>query len=264
MPASRIVLWVASIAGIALLVRSLLTGPVPMWVAGSLLLLYLVLTGVGWFFPQLEMYADAVWRGRPGQHRVALTFDDGPHPQTTRKVLRLLAKRGNVATFFVLGSKALAHADVVREIHEAGHTLGLHGFIHDRLYAFKTPRQVVADIQATQQAVEQACGVRPTLFRPPLGHLSPRTAAGARRAGVTIVAWNVMGLDGLGSSDPGRVERRVTTRLRDGALILLHDSAEHDDHEPAGVAALPRILEAIEQRSLRTVSVQDYVAEAQS
>jgi peptidoglycan/xylan/chitin deacetylase (PgdA/CDA1 family) len=263
MPVARIMLWVASIGGIAVLLRSLLIGPVPIWFAALGLLLYVVLTAVGWVFPQLEMYGDVVWRGRCGRGRVALTFDDGPHPHSTRQVLRILEQRGHRATFFVLGRKALAHPDVVREIHAAGHTLGLHGFIHDRLYAFRPPRRVLADIQATQRAVQDACGVRPALFRPPLGHVSPRTAAGARRAGVTIVAWNVMGLDGLPASDPDRVARRVSQRIRDGAIVLLHDGAEHDDHEPAALRALPRILEEIEARELRTVSVADFVTEAE-
>ena len=262
MPFARIVLWVASLGGLAMLVRTLLIDPLPLWLAVMLMLGYLVLTALGWVFPQLQMYGDVLWRGRPGAGRVALTFDDGPHPGTTRETLRILAREGHKATFFVVGRKALAHPEVVREIHEAGHSLGVHGFAHDRLYAFKPPRQVVADIQATQRAVEQACGVRPTLFRPPLGHVSPRTAAGAKRAGMTIVACSVMALDGLSQGNSDRVVRRVLRGLRDGAIVLLHDAAEHDDFEPASVAALPAILEQLDSRGLRTVGVEQYAEEA--
>jgi len=261
MPAARIVLWVTSIGAVALLVRSLMVGPIPLGLASALLAAYAVLTAVGWFFPRLQMYGDALWRGRPGQNRVALTFDDGPNPQSTRKVLRELERSGHRATFFVLGAKARAHPEVVREIHAAGHTLAIHGFIHDRLYAFKPPRRVVDDIRAAQDAVAHACGVRPTLFRPPLGHVGPRTAAGAKRAGVRLVAWSAKGLDGFAGSRPERVLRRVVHGLRDGAIVLLHDAAERDDYEPAGVGILPRLLQTIDQRGLRTVGVEEFAAE---
>ena len=262
MPPARIALWVTSFGAVALLARSVLLGPVPIGVAVAAFLLYATLTCVGWIFPQLEMYGDVVWRGQAGQQRIALTFDDGPHPDSTRKVLRLLAERGLVASFFLVGKKAAAHPDVVREIHAAGHTLGLHGYSHERLFAFKPPREVARDIERTQQAVEEACGVRPTLFRPPLGHVSPRVAAGARRAGVQVVAWNVMSLDGFEGVEPPSVVERITRRLRDGAIVILHDAAERDGYEPASVEALPAILDAIAARGLRTVGVEQFVDEA--
>jgi peptidoglycan-N-acetylglucosamine deacetylase len=257
MPPGRIALWVASVGGLALLLRTLLIDPLPMWVAVSAFVAYAVLCTVGVLWPQLEMYGDVEWRGEPGAKAVALTFDDGPNPKTTRKVLQILARGGHKATFFVVGKKALEHADVLREIHAAGHEIGLHGHRHDRLYSLKTPKYVVADIARAQSAVEQSTGLRPTLFRPPVGYVSSRTAAGAKRAGVRTVAWSARGVDGLGFADPDRVYQRIERKLVDGAIVLLHDSAERDDFEPASVEILPRLLEEIEERGLRTVTVSE-------
>lgn len=264
MPPARIVLWVASIGGLALLGRTLLVEPLPTWVAVCAFLSYAALCTVGVLWPQLEMYGDVEWRGEPGQKAVALTFDDGPNPRTTRKVLQILERGGHRATFFVVGRKALAHADVVREIHEAGHELGLHGFAHDRLYSLKPPKYVADDIARTQQAVEQAVGTRPGLFRPPVGYLSSRTAAGAKRAGVRVIAWSARGMDGLGPADADVVYRRIEEKLVDGAIVLLHDSAERDDFEPASVEILPRLLEELEDRGLRTVTVSELLDGAES
>ena len=101
---------------------------------------YVALATAGVLIPQLEMYGDMLWRGTPGARTVALTFDDGPHPETTRRVLEMLrANGGQRATFFVVGRKARQYPDVVREIHAAGHAIGLHGYEHDRLYALKPP-----------------------------------------------------------------------------------------------------------------------------
>jgi peptidoglycan-N-acetylglucosamine deacetylase len=261
MPPARVALWVSSIAGLALLGRSLVVGPPPLWVPAAALVIYFSLAAAGIVLPQLEMFGDVVWRGPTGRRQLALTFDDGPHPVTTRTVLGLLAQRGHHATFFVLGRKALLFPDVVREIHEAGHTLGIHGHSHPWLYALRSPRAVADDIARAQAAVESAAGVRPTLFRPPIGRVSPRVAAGARRAGVTTVAWTVRGLDGVSMTRPDDVLRRLRKKLGDGSIVLLHDAAEDDDFEPAGVQCLPALLEEIERRGLATVGVDEFVRE---
>jgi peptidoglycan-N-acetylglucosamine deacetylase len=257
LPPARIALWVASIGGLALLARSLLLRPVPLWVALAAFVAYATFVTLGVLFPQLEMYGDVVWRGEPGARGVALTFDDGPHPKTTRQVLEILARTGHKATFFVVGRKVRLYPDVVREIHAAGHAIGLHGYHHDRLFALKTPSYVYADIERTQQAVEQACGVRPVLFRPPIGHVSSRTYTGANKAGVTLVAWSARGLDGVSGADPERVFRRIEQRLRDGAIVLMHDAAEREDYVPASIEALPRVLDALERLNLPTVSIEE-------
>lgn len=261
MPPARIVLWVFSLGGLALLARSLLGEPPPLWLAITALLAYVVLATIGVIFPQLEVYGDVIWRGT---HDVALTFDDGPHPHTTRRVLRLLAERGQRATFFVVGRKVALYPDVVKEIHDAGHALGLHGYLHDRLFSFKSPASVRADIERTQRAVEAACGERPTLFRPPIGHVSSRTARGASLAGVTLVAWSLRVFDGVAKPSPERVVARFARGLRPGAIVLLHDAAEREDFEPTSIDALPRILELIEEKGLHCVGIDELIAREQA
>jgi len=215
-------------------------------------------TGV--FFPWLEMHGRIVCRGPvsrgpAGGARVALTFDDGPHPVTTRQVLEVLASTRHRATFFVLGEKARRHPDVVREIHAGGHTLGVHGDSHDRLHSFRMPWTVRAEIVRATEAVEAAAGVRPRFFRPPLGHTSVTTVRGARRAGVTLIGWSSRGYDGIRRRSPVAVVARVGPTLSAGAIVLLHDAAEHDDFEPASVRALPRLVALLDQRGLTSVGL---------
>src|SRR5882724_6088265 len=164
---------------------------------GALSAAWYAVATIGVFFPRLEMYGPIVLRGPAGRRSVALTFDDGPHPVTTRRILAVLAATRHRATFFVLGAKARRHPEVVREIHAAGHTLGVHGDRHDRLHAFRMPWRVHAELLRAAQAVEDATGVRPRFFRPPLGHTSLTTIRGVRRAGMIVVAWSTRGLDGI-------------------------------------------------------------------
>ena len=187
--------------------------------------------------------------------RVALTFDDGPDPVTTRHILETLGATRHRATFFVLGAKARRHPDVVREIHAGGHTLGVHGDVHDRLHSFRMPWTVRDEILRAIRAVEVATGVRPRLFRPPLGHTSVTTVRGARLAGVTLVSWSARGYDGMRGQTPEAVVERVARTLTDGAIVMLHDAAERDDYEPAAVRALPRLLAVLDRRGLTSIGL---------
>lgn len=210
-------------------------------------------TGV--FRPQLSMYGDVVSHGPCGCARVALTFDDGPHPVTTRKVLAALAPTRHRATFFVLGEKARRHPDVLREIHAAGHTIALHGDLHDRLHSFRMPQSVRDELARAEAAVFAAVGLRPAYFRPPLGQTSLTTVRAVRGSGVRLIGWSSRGFDGLRSQTPDAVIERVERTLDDGAIVMLHDAAEHDDFEPASIAALPRLLTLLDARGLTSVGI---------
>ena len=174
---------------------------------------------------------------------------------TTRRVLEVLARTRHRATFFVLGEKARRHPDVLREIHAGGHTLGIHGDFHDRLHSFRWSRSVRDAIVRAEDAVEAATGEQPRFFRPPLGHTSFTTVRGARLAGVTLIAWSSRGFDGIRGRSPEAVVERVGRTLIDGAIVMLHDAAEHDDFEPASVHALPRLVALLDERGLTSVGL---------
>jgi peptidoglycan/xylan/chitin deacetylase (PgdA/CDA1 family) len=209
---------------------------------------------IGVFFPRLAMYGAIVSRGPAGRRSVALTFDDGPHPVTTRRILAVLAATRHRATFFVLGAKARRHPEVVREIHAAGHTLAVHGDRHDRLHAFRMPWSVHEELLRAARAVEDATGVRPRFFRPPLGHTSVTTTRGVRRAGMIVVGWSTRGLDGIRGRTPEAVVARIARSVTDGAIVMLHDASEHDDFGPAS-CVLSELLRLLDDREWTSVGL---------
>jgi len=216
---------------------------------------YLSVLLAGVMSPQLAMFAPVLLRTDNTLPEVALTFDDGPDPVSTREVLATLARFHAHATFFVLGEKVRAAPDVLREIAKAGHAIGIHADWHDRLFSLRHPNRIVTDIERARDAVAAVTGQRPSLFRPPLGHISPRTAVAAQRLGLTLVGWSVRSRDGLASTTAETVLRRVRAGLRPGAIVLLHDAAERGQHTPASVEALPRILEEAARHALRCVAI---------
>jgi peptidoglycan/xylan/chitin deacetylase (PgdA/CDA1 family) len=253
--------FLTSTTGLGALAAGTVLRAGPSWAALSAAVVgWSALATSGVFFPRLQMFGVIVCRGPAGQRRVALTFDDGPDPRTTPRVLAALENTGHRATFFVLGDKARQRPEVVRQIRDAGHSLGIHGDTHDRLHSFRSPARVRDEIQRAQDAVESAAGIRPTLFRPPVGHTSPNTLRGARAAGVRVIGWSTRGYDGLRGQSPEAVLARIAPSLADGAIVLLHDAAEHDDFEPASLAALPGLLSLLAARGLTSVRLEAWLA----
>jgi peptidoglycan-N-acetylglucosamine deacetylase len=212
------------------------------------------------FWPERGMYGRLLWRG-PARPEVALTFDDGPSPVTTPRVLELLAAAGVHATFFVVGRKAVEHPTLVRDIAAAGHLVGLHGFEHDRLFSLRRSQHVALDIRRTQDVIERAGAPRPTLFRPPIGFVSHFTVRGARQAGVTLVGCSARALDGFRSASSDKVAERLLRALEPGALLAMHDAAERDDYVPASIAALPQVLDTLRRRNLRAVKLSEWLGD---
>jgi peptidoglycan/xylan/chitin deacetylase (PgdA/CDA1 family) len=258
MTTGRAALLAATAAAVALATRSLLGAAVPLWLAVAAFFGYAGLVTWGVLSPAAEMFADVVWRGPDGAKGIALTFDDGPHPEFTRSVLESLDRAGMKATFFVIGEKAVHQPDVLREIVAAGHSVGVHGHRHDRALSFRSLARVRADLARSIELVEAATGARPTLYRPAVGQTNPRIARAAADLGLTLVGWTVRARDGIRAA-PERVASRVIARLRHGAIVLLHDAAEKDDREPAAPKALPRILEAMRARKMPAVRVDDWL-----
>jgi peptidoglycan-N-acetylglucosamine deacetylase len=252
---ARLIFMGWSVGLCALAVHAAARGELGVAKIAALVVSWCALATTGVFFPQLEMYGPIVSSGPSGGMRVALTFDDGPDPVTTRRILETLAATRHRATFFVLGAKVRRHPDVVREIHAGGHTIGVHGDVHDRLHSFRMPWTVRDEILHAVRSVEIATGVRPRLFRPPLGHTSVTTVRGVRLAGVTLVGWSARGYDGMRGQTPEAVVERVARTLTDGAIVMLHDAAERDDFEPAAVRALPRLLAVLDRRGFTSIGL---------
>lgn len=253
MSIGRGLLYVATAAGFGLLLRTILIGPLSLWVALPAMALYLGVVLLGALWPPLEMFSDIVWHGPQDRAEVALTFDDGPHPVHTVEVLDQLDRAGAQATFFVIGKKVAKHPQIAAEIAKRGHLIGIHSHVHDRFLALRGTQRIVDDLTRAVEAVRTATGTDPSLFRPPIGITSPRVDEAARRLGLTVVAWSVRGCDGLAGASPDRVARRIARRVRPGSIVQMHDDSESGDRPPVAPSALPRVLEAMAAKGLRPV-----------
>lgn len=199
------------------------------------------------------------WRAPADQPRVAITFDDGPHPVATPAVLDRLDTLGLRATFFPLASLVERDPGMVAEIVRRGHVVGTHGFHHEH-HLLRSPGWVRRDLAAAAAAMAKV-GIQPRWYRPAYGQVTGATLLAARRAGLETVLWSAWGRE-WATADAASVARRISRRLEPGAIVLLHDN---DAFGPKGMwrtalEALDLVAAELDRRGLGAATLDELVA----
>jgi peptidoglycan-N-acetylglucosamine deacetylase len=217
--------------------------------------------GPGIFLVGVPFISKPITRVRTNKPLVALTFDDGPHPVYTGRILEVLAAHGAHATFFITAANAEKYPDVVKAVVAGGHDIANHSTDHRHLLSLLPFRTQYRDIRTAQEIIERISGRRPRLYRPPMGYKTPETFRAAARTGLTVCGWDIKGLDTV-LTNPNRIAALVVSRARRGSVILLHDSGSLDGH-PADrnptVRALPEILAGLAEKGLRSAALSDLI-----
>ena len=191
-------------------------------------------------------------RDRP---RVALTFDDGPHPVHTARLLDTLAELGVPATFFVVGKDVDRNPALVARMARDGHELGNHTYRH-RYLPLARSRSVEHELRATDQAIVRAAGVVPKVARPPWGGRSPRNVRVFQRLKKRLVLWDVNSFDWKGK--PAReVALRVLDRTRAGSIVLMHEARDGGE---TTIEAVRMLVPALRARGFELVTVSRAIA----
>jgi peptidoglycan-N-acetylglucosamine deacetylase len=188
---------------------------------------------------------------------VALTFDDGPDPEVTPRVLDLLEEHGATASFFLIGRRAARHAALVQDIARRGHSAENHTHRHSYGFAALPPGAMRREIAAAQEAIASGAGVVPRFFRPPAGVRSPLLDPALAEAGLLHVSWARRGFDTV-RRDPAALLRRLERGLCAGDILLLHDgnaARARGSGAPVVLEALPALLRSMAEAGLRAVSL---------
>ncbi|MEV6692132.1 polysaccharide deacetylase family protein [Micromonospora sp. NPDC051196] len=183
---------------------------------------------------------------------IALTVDDGPHPEWTPPLLDLLHRHGVRATFFLIGDRVRERPDLAREVLAAGHLIGNHSMSHPQPFAALTRPDLRAQIEHAQREIEDATGVTPSLFRAPGGNWSSTVLRTTAALGLTPVDWTVNPSDWRSPGVPRIV--RTLSRTRPGQIMLCHDGGGDRSQT---IAALAEVLPRLTDRGLRFVTVPD-------
>jgi len=186
---------------------------------------------------------------------IAMTFDDGPHPTLTPKLLDLLAAHHIKATFFVIGQNVAEYPEIVERAAREGHEIGNHSWAHPKLGKMSDDA-VRRDLSRTDDAIKRVIGARPTLLRPPYGSITSRQKNWIHEEfGYRIILWDVDPLDWK-RPGPMTVCNRIVKETRPGSIVLSHDI------HPGTIEAMPATLDQLETKGFKFVTVSELIGMA--
>ena len=174
--------------------------------------------------------------------QIAITFDDGPHPRLTRRILDILDEYSVKATFFMVGVNVVNYPEMAREVLSRGHEVGNHTYSHDRLKNLST-EAIAREIGLCEDALEELCEYRPHLFRPPQGAVSTFVEHFTADNDYTMVLWSLDTRD-WETKNTDEIVESVLSRVSPGDIILMHDYIGHESRTPEALEILlPRLIE---------------------
>ena len=188
---------------------------------------FIALCAIAPFIPHFSFFLPIISSGNSGKPAVAITFDDGPHLESTPALLELLSKHEICATFFVTGKEAYRHPQLIRDILAQGHTVGNHSYSHDNLIMFKSRKALIKEI-ASAQDILRNFGITPLAFRPPVGITNPRLGKVLDKSGMYNVNFNCRAIDG-GNRWIRNLSERILRRVHPDAIVALHDVKPRDE-----------------------------------
>lgn len=184
---------------------------------------------------------------------IAITFDDGPHPELTPRLLDILKQRGIKATFYLIGKNVDAYPEIVRRMVAEGHEVGNHSYNHPALTRL-SPTKVAQEVKKTQEAIQRATGIVPRSIRPPYGATNSRlNQRFLEEFGLITILWSVDPLDWK-YRNANRIASHILQHTRPGDIILAHDI------HPSTLAAMPATLDGLLAKGYRFVTVSELLS----
>jgi len=220
--------------------------------------------------PGNQLFGHTLTQGPTNERVVALTYDDGPNPPYTDRILEVLERERVHATFFLVGRAVEAYPDVVRREVRDGDAVGNHSWDHSHLVVL-SQAQLVQSIERTDAAIRGAAGVRTHLLRPPFGARDWSVMQTAQRLGYTVVMWSAPLARDWEYPPADVIAQRVLAGVGDGSIVVLHDGnrgmlcgAQHiNPHvcdRSADIAATRFIIEELKRRGYRFVTIPELVS----
>jgi len=185
---------------------------------------------------------------------VALTFDDGPDPVDTPRLLDLLREKNVKATFFVVGQRAERHPEIVRRAWEEGHLIANHTWSHPPLFCFLLPRRLRAEIERGTECINRICGVRTRYFRSPVGLRHPLLRSALEREGLEFISWRIRSCDTIIKKSDS-LARHILNHVASRDIILMHDRLPNGTH--VLFEAFPGVIDELKRRGFKFVLAGD-------
>ncbi|MEP0263969.1 polysaccharide deacetylase family protein [Dokdonia sp.] len=220
-----------------------------LWAYILLFVIWLFITVAGSFIVKWNYHVSSLNHDMDLKERkIAITFDDGPHPEYTPLVLELLKKYNAKATFFCIGEQVKKHPNIFNQIIKEGHTVGNHTYSHSTNFGFFKTEKVIEELAMTNEIVKETSGKIMQLYRPAFGVTNPRIKKALSVLKLQSIGWNVRSLDTT-SRSPDVVLHRITKNLSKGDVVLLHDTSSKT------IIILEQLLLFLQKQDIESITV---------
>jgi len=217
-------------------------------------IIYLNIQAYGASVLSAEFFLPVKFQGDRASNKIAITFDDGPIPVMTEKILDILTAHKVHAAFFCIGNRVNDYPALTKRIHDAGHLIGNHSYWHGAMFDLQSPEKIAKELKDTDVVIEKIIHKKPNFFRPPFGVTNPMVAAAVKRRGYKTIGWSIRSFDTVTKNGSVLLDR-VTRSLKGGDVILFHD------YSVATLEILPDFLEEVAKLGLKIVRVDELLKE---
>lgn len=211
----------------------------------SIIIVFLFLTIYGSFQIKWNYFVDSVNKGN--SNAICFTFDDGPDPELTPKILEILESENVKGAFFVIGNKVEMYPHIVKELYDKGHVIANHTYSHSNKIAMFSSGELKNDIEQCSTAIEKAIGKPSSLFRPPYGVTTPRYRKVLHQLKLQSIGWSLRSFDTIMKSKE-ELTARVARLIAPGSIILMHDNRS------VTLSALPDIISHCKKNGIKIAS----------
>ena len=198
-----------------------------------------------------RLFPRIYWRDSAATDQVYITFDDGPDPKFTPKILNILEQENVQATFFVLVNKAERNEKLIKQIHQKGHEIGIHSYNHERLFLQST-NHIYDQLNQSKQIIEQIIEQPVCYFRPPYGTFSPRLIKVCTKLNLQIVMWSFMTYDFDVKVSSQSILNLISDSVKSGDILVLHDG-HTNSHRTTEI--LQYIIVTLKEKGLKLIAI---------
>ncbi len=221
-------------------------------VYGWLLLIYVSVIFCGSYFIRMGFFMKSICSVKTNEKVIALSFDDGPAGKKTARMLDILRENNVEAAFFCIGKNMPDNEDILKRIINEGHIIGNHSNSHDTFFDLYGPKKMLNELELASQTCQDITGYYPRFFRPPYGVTNPNLKKAVLKGGFISIGWSIRSYDTVIGNEE-RLLSRIISRLKPGAILLLHDTSESTQK------ILPRLLKEIRSKGYSMIRLDKMI-----
>ncbi len=225
----------------------------PVYIYPLLFVVYSLIVFRGCYYVGSNFFIKIICKAETDKKEIAISFDDGPAENYTKRILEILKAAQVKATFFCIGNRIAGNEILLKQVQEDGHIIGNHSYSHHFWFDMYSAKKMQKDLEQMDEQMQQVIGLKPKLFRPPYGVTNPNLAKAIKNGGYTPVGWSVRSMDTV-IKDGKKLSDKINDGIKPGAVFLFHDTSK------TTLDILPEFIQEVKKRGYNIIPLDKLLA----